>query len=85
MRSIHTLKKHLEQACFLLSKYRLDLLCNLLCGLMRVRSVNLMKLDKKLVWTMANWQHAYSLLGECAWTTEERISTIWSVSVVNYG
>ncbi|MBT7915522.1 IS4 family transposase [Candidatus Bathyarchaeota archaeon] len=48
MRSIHTLKKHLEQACLPLSSYRLDLLCHLLCGLMRVQSVNLMKLAPTL-------------------------------------
>ena len=48
MRSINTLKKHLEQTGLSLSVYRLDLLCNLLCGLMRVRSVNLMKLAPTL-------------------------------------
>ena len=48
MRSINTLKQHLEQADLPFSRYRLDLLCKLLCALMRVRSVNLIKLAPAL-------------------------------------
>ena len=48
MRSINTLKKHLEQAPLSLSRHRLDMLCNLMCALMRMRTVNLMKLAPAL-------------------------------------
>lgn len=61
MRSINTLKKHLEQAQLSLSRYRLDMLCNLLCALMRVRSVNLMKLAPALPGPSA-WMSRYRRL-----------------------
>ena len=61
MRSINTLKQHLEQADLPFSRYRLDLLCNLLCALMRVRSVNLMKLAPALS-GRATWMSRYRRL-----------------------
>lgn len=61
MRSIHTLKKHLEQADLPFSRHRLDVLCNLLCALMRVRSVNLMKLAPALSGS-ATWMSRYRRL-----------------------
>ena len=61
MRSIHTLKKHLEQACLDRSRYRIDVLCQLLCALMRVRSVNLMKLAPALPGP-ATWMSRYRQL-----------------------
>ena len=61
MRSINTLKKHLEQACLDRSRYRIDVLCQLLCALMRVRSVNLMKLAPALPGP-ATWMSRYRQL-----------------------
>ena len=61
MRSINTLTKHLEQAQLSLSSYRIDLLCNLMCALMRVRSVNLMKLAPALP-GRSEWMSRYRRL-----------------------